>query len=182
MPTKADIREHFGLIHAEPAHVRDEIVHKRTENHPAEGTDQLWRRGSAGDLRNGEDQRADEIRCETRHIRNEHLARAQCLQMMREQEMRQLVREHTSESDRLFLCRNGRRGVRDGWWRALRRRAKQGPEPARRLFWGGWCIIHSGRRWRRPKDLLKQPGIHDDPSRPVAAPSHTQRIALIILQ
>jgi hypothetical protein len=32
--TEADIREHLGLVHSASAHIRDEIIHKRTEDHP----------------------------------------------------------------------------------------------------------------------------------------------------
>lgn len=36
MPTETDIREHFRLVHSTPTDIRDEIIHKRTENHSVE--------------------------------------------------------------------------------------------------------------------------------------------------
>lgn len=34
--TKTYVRKYFGLIHSELAQVRNEVIHKRTKNHPAE--------------------------------------------------------------------------------------------------------------------------------------------------
>lgn len=59
------------------------------------------------DTRYREYQRPYQIRSETGNVGYQHLARAQCFQMMRKQEMGQFVCEHTGESDSLFFCRHG---------------------------------------------------------------------------